>query len=87
MKMLHVSVFLTAHKRSYGKVMYLHLSVILFTGGVCIPACIGQGYVFPSMQWDRVVSAQGGVCLGGVYHPIETVTEMGCTHPTGMHSC
>ena len=61
MKMLHVSVFLTAHKRSYWKVMYLHLSVILFTGGVCIPACIGQGYVFPSMQWDRVVSAQGGV--------------------------
>ena len=27
----------------WGKVMFLHLSVILFTGGGCIPACNGQG--------------------------------------------
>ena len=32
------------------KVIFLHLSVILFTGGVCIPACIAGGL-------------QGGVCI------------------------
>ena len=31
--------FITARKRSCGKVMFLQVSVILSTGGVCIPAC------------------------------------------------
>ena len=26
-------------QRSWGKVMFLHVSVILFTGGVCLSAC------------------------------------------------
>ena len=29
--------FITVHKRSCGRVMFLHLSVILFTGARCIP--------------------------------------------------
>ena len=37
-----IKIVITARKRSLGKVMFLHLSVILFTGwGVCIPACNG----------------------------------------------
>ena len=44
-------------------------------GGGCIPACTGQGGVYPSMGVSaqgggvcpgREVSAQGGVCLGGM---------------------
>ena len=38
----------TARKRSCGKVMFLHLSVILFTGG-CIPGCNG-GLCTPPRQ-------------------------------------
>ena len=33
----------TARKRSCGKVMFLHLSAILFTGGVCLPLGPGGG--------------------------------------------
>ena len=52
--------------------MFLHLSVILFTG---------EGVYF-SMQWA------GGVYTSVGRPPIpETVTEVGGTHPTGMHSC
>ena len=39
----------TACKRSCGKVMFLHLSVILFTGRGCIPACNGQG-LYPQVD-------------------------------------
>ena len=63
--------------------MYLHLSVILFTGDVCIPACIRQGYVFPSMQWDRVVSAQGGVYSGGCLPKGVSVCEVSSSRSKG----
>ena len=43
--LLHINKFctITARKRSCGKVMFLHLSVILFTGGVSVPGglCLG----------------------------------------------
>ena len=43
------------------KVMFLHLSATLFTGGECIPACDGQkGCVSQHAMW------QGGVCPGRV---------------------
>ena len=40
-------LFLTARKRSYGKVMFLHLSVIQFTGGVCLCTPPGQKPTHP----------------------------------------
>ena len=46
-------------------------------GAVCITACNGvEGGMYPSMQLDR------GVQLG-----THMTTEVGGTHPTGMHSC
>ena len=44
---------ITARKRSCGKVMVLHMSVILFTGGWwCVSQhAMGRGCVYPSMQW------------------------------------
>ena len=32
---------------------------------VCIPACTGQGDVYPSMHWAGGCVCLGGVCLGG----------------------
>ena len=55
----------------WGKVMFLHLSVILFGGrgvsqhavdrGVCITACNGQGLCIPAC------TGAGGVCPGDVW--------------------
>ena len=42
-------------RRSCGKVMFLHLSFILFTGGVCPSACLDThppGQTPPSACWD-----------------------------------
>ena len=60
-----------------------------WAGGLCIPACIGQGDVYLSMHWAgrgiclRVsacgVSAQGGVCLTHPKqhppHPVNRMTD------------
>ena len=97
---LYLVVF-TAHKRSSGKVMFLHLSVShsVHREG-CIPACNGRGCVSQH--------AMGCVCpwvsthippgrhlpwrppphtpLGRHPLPFETTTEADGTHPTGMHS-
>ena len=43
-------------QRSCGKVMFLHLSVILFTGGMSVPACIT---LCPGGVSDKGVSVQG----------------------------
>ena len=61
----------------WGKVIFLHLSVILFTGGVSGPE--GGGCLVPGVGgvWSRG--------WGGVSGPGATAT--GGTHPTGMHSC
>ena len=48
-------LLITDRKRSCGKVMFLHLSVILFTGGV-------------SLSMKGGVSVQGGLCQAD--HPI-----------------
>ena len=75
----------------WGKVMFLHLCVILFTGGGLHPGglhpggvCIGEGGG----------SASRGVCIqeaGGGQTPLSDTTGYsqltGGTHPTGMHSC
>ena len=73
-------------QRSWGKVMFLHVSVILFTGGCLVPGggCLLRGLPGP-----------GGLCCpvpgacsagGGVETPV-MATAAGGTHPTGMHSC
>ena len=62
----------TARKRSCGKVMFLQVSVILFTGGS------GLGGI----------CSQGAACSRGVPgEDPPTATAAGGTHPTGMHSC
>ena len=77
----------TARKRSYGKVMFLHLSVILVTGGgLC-------------RRLGRGVSVQEGLCRKGWGLSRGSLFRGVCpgrppysgradvTHPTGMHSC
>ena len=74
-----------------GKVMFLHLSVILFRG--CIPACSGWGRgVHPP---PRQTSPPGRHTPPGQTPrsdaPLSNNTgygqQAGGTHPTGMHSC
>ena len=52
-----VPSFITASKRSCGKVRFLHLSVILFRG-VSVQGCLCPGGLCAG------VSVQGGVCPG-----------------------
>ena len=65
-------------QRSWGKVMFLHVSVILFTGGVCLSAC-----------WDTTPPEQTppGQAPPGAVHAERYGQHAGGTHPTGMHSC
>ena len=50
-------------QRSCGKVMFLHLSVILFTGGhVCRGACMAGGHV-----WQGEHVWWGACMVGGVH--------------------
>ena len=72
-------------QRSWGKVIFSQVSVILLTGGCMLPggAC-SRGVPAPR---GVVVSALGGCLLRGVPGgPPGTATAAGGTHP-GMHSC
>ena len=81
-----LTMFLPPANEVWGKVICLHLSVILSTGrcmvrgvpglrGVPGPAaCLVQGGT-----WSR------GMCL--VETQPQTATALGGTHPTGMHYC
>ena len=72
----------------FAKVMFLHLSVILFTGGV-------PGQVHPSGRYTpRQVNPPAGTpgqVPQGRYTPEHCITGYGQqasrTHPTGMNSC
>ena len=72
-------------QRSWGKAMFLHVSVILFTGGV--PG--------PGGAWSRGICSLGGLLWEGVPAPGGACSRGGAwsgggasgTHPTGMHSC
>ena len=76
---LQIDIF-TARKRSCGKVVFLQVSVILFTGGgVGIPACLAgpQGVGIPACLAGNQAHTQGGaweVWRGGVSRP----TPRGC---------
>ena len=79
--------------------MFLHLSVILFTG-VCIPACTGTDtpQVDISQHALGQTTPQANTPLGqthipqadtttpGQTHPREMATAADGMHPTGMHS-
>ena len=78
-------------QRSCGKVMFLHLSVILFTGGVSAPVhagiqpswadtAPGQTPLLSSACWDTHLPCP-------VHAGIHMATAADGTHPTGMHSC
>ena len=64
------------------KVMFLHLSVILFTGGVYLSAC-----------WDTIPPGPGThsgpvtPSPGPAPPPQQTATVADGMQPTGMHSC
>ena len=74
-------------QRSCGKVMFLHLSAILFTWGVCIRACTmedtrpGQT---PPPPWADTPLAE---IPQADTPPQQTATAADGTHPTGMYSC
>ena len=90
--------FITARKRSLRR-LFLHLSVILFTGGGAYVA--GQVYVVGGGGMHGRGSVCGrGVCVLGKGHACHTRTLppprtlrdtvgqwAGGTHHTGMHSC
>ena len=88
-----ITVSLLSANEVCGKVIFLHLFVILFTGGMPGPTggCLSPG----GESVPRGVSAPGGSALGeGVPAPmgvpggdLQTATAAGGMHPTGMHSC
>ena len=80
----------------FAKVMLLHLSVILFTGGGCLgpgprgrlEGCPGE---FGGSAWAGVqAQARGGVSQHALRQTPpnqQTATASDGTHLTGMHSC
>ena len=87
----NIPIFLPPANEVWGKVIFLHLFVILFMGevpawGVSVPA----GVVW-SRGLEGVCLLLGDGCLlpGGCawWRTPGTATAAGGTHPTGMHSC
>ena len=78
-------MFLPPKNKVWGKVIFLHPFVILFTGGVPgLGGCLVPGGCL--IPGEGLV--QGGSGPGGVpSDPPRTATDAGGTHPTGMHSC
>ena len=75
--------------------MFLHLSVILFTGGVypsmqwarkCIPACNGPGHVYPSMQLGSGCVSQHAMGQG-VYPSMQWARGCVSQHAIGQWVC
>ena len=97
-----VCIFTVFTARELRKVMFLHLSLILFTGGSLSGGSLSRGSLFRvvevsvqvfSVQGFSVqgslclgVSVQGNLCQGDPLPPYCYVWAYG-THPTGMHSC
>ena len=79
--------FISARKRSCGKVMFLHLSVILFMGGILCPGGVSVWQVSVRVEGE---SLSKGWSLSRGVSVMETPPysgRAGGTHPTGMHSC
>ena len=94
---LYSSVFLlkcifTVRKRSLRRLcFYTCLSVILFTGGVCLSACWEQTSPRTRPPWDRHTPREQAppwdqTLPESRHPPWQTATAADSTHPTGMHS-
>ena len=72
--------------------MFLHLSVILFTGGgMCGRGCMARGMRGRGHVWQEGMHGMGA-CAGGMAggpacEAREMPTAADGTHHTGMHSC
>ena len=66
--------------------MFLHLSVILFTGVACMARGMPGRGLWQEGVCGRLGHAWKEGMHGGGIHAGETATETGGTHPTGMHS-
>ena len=76
---------ITGRNEVVAKVIFLHLPVILFTGGV-LPQCM-LGYPPGSRPpWDQTPQEQTPPPNPGKQTPAYGLRAAG-THPTGMHSC
>ena len=77
------SIF-TSRNEVVAKVMFLHVSVILFTGGCAWQAGLAWGVCMTGGMWGR------GMCGTHAPPPTPRDTVSQCTtgtHHTGMHSC
>ena len=72
------NLLLSTANEVLGKVICLHLSVILSMGGAWSGEVCSQGDA-----WSRGVPGPRGVW----WRPPQTATAAGGMHPTGMHSC
>ena len=77
--------FLPPPNEVWGKVIFLHLPVILFTEkGVCSGGVCSRGVCSRGVCFGGGVACSLGGCL---METPSTATAAGSTHPTGMHSC
>ena len=83
-------------QQSWGKVMFLHVSVILFTGGVCPIACWGTppgADPLPGADspWEQTPPGSrhppGADTTPAEYMLRDTGNKRDGMHPTGMQSC
>ena len=87
--LLSVMFFITARKRSCGKVMFLHLCIILFTAGLASQhasqvtwpgGSASRGSLHPGVLYPRGSAYHGGMSRP----PARSELEAGGAHPTGM---
>ena len=75
-------IFIITVRNEVAKVMFLHVSVILSTGG-----CLVLGGLLPGGCLVLGVGVPGIPACTEADPPGETATAAHGTHPTGMHSC
>ena len=90
MILMQRSLFVITARNKVAKVLFLHLSVILFAGGV--PGQVPPPRPTPP-PWDQVHPPWTSYIPDLVHHPDQvnpparqTATVADGTHPTGMHS-
>ena len=82
-------------QRSWGKVMFLHVSVILFTGGGGLPQCmlgyrpdpLGTRHPQDQTPQDQTPLGPDPPPHPGAVHAGRYGQQAGGTHPIGMHTC
>ena len=83
----------TVRNSSCGKVIFSQACVKNSVHGGCIPACTGQGDVYPSMHWAGVGGVSQHALGRGMYIPACTGQGWGSVadtplgrHPPGRHT-